>query len=106
MKDDGFAERYPRLLHVYRFLPNLKRPGMQNPIINRLHEMATQAKHILGESVEREKPLSLSRGGKPTPVTFPWARGFVRYFRTIVGVNVIEVFYGRHHRTMNSIIAM
>ena len=75
MKDGGFAERVPPLLRAYRFLPNLKRPGMQNRIVNRLHQMATQAKHILGEFVEREKPLSLSRGGKPTHVTFPLARG-------------------------------
>ncbi len=71
MKAGGFAERYPRLLSAYRFLPNLKRLGLHNAIINRLHEMAAEAKQILGESVEREKPLSLSRRGKPTHVTFP-----------------------------------
>jgi len=44
MKDCGFAERYPRLLSAYRFLPNLKRLGPQNAIMNRLHEMAAGLK--------------------------------------------------------------
>jgi len=43
------------------FLPNLKRSGTHNLIIDRLHEVAAKAKQVLGEAVPRQKPLSLSR---------------------------------------------
>ncbi len=105
MKDGGFAERYPRLLSAYRFLPNLKRLSPQHAIINRLHEMAAEAKHILGESVEREKPLSLSRRGKPTHVTFPLASRFVRHFRSVICVDVMDMLHSRHDRTVSGGIA-
>ncbi len=77
MKAGGFAERYPRLLSAYRVLPNLKRLGPHNAIIHRLHEMAPEAKQILGESVEREKPMSMSRRGKPTHVNLFLGRGIL-----------------------------
>jgi hypothetical protein len=67
--------------------------------------VAAKAKQILGEPVEREKRLSLSRGRNPSHMSLTLPRGFVRHFRTIVGVNVIEVFHGRHDRTINRIIA-
>jgi len=49
------------LLSTDPFLPNLKRPGTQNLIIDRLHEVAAKTKQVLGEAVPRQKPLSLSR---------------------------------------------
>jgi hypothetical protein len=39
--------------------------------MDRLHEVAAETKEILGEFVEREKPLSLSRRGKLTPCDVP-----------------------------------
>ncbi len=105
MKDGGFAERYPRLLSAYRFLPNLKGLGPQNAIINRLHEMAAEAKQIQGESVEHKKPLSLSRKGKPTHVTFPLASRFVRHFRSVICVDVIDMIHSRHDRAVSGGIA-
>jgi len=105
MKDSGFAERVPRLFSAYRFLPNLKRLGPYNAILNRLHEMAAQAKHMLGESIQHEKPWSLSRGGNPTHVTFPLPRGFVRHFSSVFGVDVIAIIHRRHDRAVSDVIA-
>ena len=104
MKDDGFAKRYPRLLRTYRFLPNLKRLGPHNAIMNRLPELVAEAKHILGECVEREKPSSLSRKGKPTHVTFPLASKFVRHFRSVICVDVIDLIHSRHDRVVSGVI--
>ena len=92
-------------LRAYRFLPNLKRLGPHNAIIDRLHEMAAEAKHSLGESIQSQKPLSLNRGGKPTHVTFPLASRLVRHVRLVIRINGLEVFHGRHPRTLSDIIA-
>ncbi len=48
-----------------------------------------------------QKFLSLSRGGKPTHVTFPLASRFVRNFGSVVRINLVDVTHGRHDRTMN-----
>ena len=42
-------------------LPTLKSLGAQNSIIDHLHQVTAKAKEILGESMEREKPLRLIR---------------------------------------------
>ncbi len=105
MKDGRFAERYARLLSAYRVLPNLKRLGPHNAIMNRLHEMAGEPRHIPGESVEREKPMSMSRRGKPTHVTFPLASRIVRYFRSVICVNVIDMIHSRHDRAVSGVLA-
>ena len=41
----------PSCLCAHRFLPDLKGLGAQQTVIDRLHEMAAEAKQILGESV-------------------------------------------------------
>jgi len=46
---------------THRFLPNLKRLSLQQTVIDRLQEVAAQAKEILREPMKREKPLSLNR---------------------------------------------
>ncbi len=61
-----------------------------------LHEVAAETKEILGESVEREKPLSLSRRENPTHVMFPLARWFVRHFRSVIRIDRIDRLDGRH----------
>jgi len=38
-------------------------------------------------------------------MAFPLPRGFVRYFRTVVRIDVIEVFHGQHHRAVSGILA-
>ena len=86
----------PSCLCAHRCLPDLKGPGAQQSIMDRLHEVAAEMKEILGESVEREKPLSLSRRGKPTHVTFPLASRFVRHFRSVIRVDRIDRLNGRH----------
>ena len=67
--------------------------------------MAAEAKHILGESVEREKPLSLSQGGKPTHVTFPLARRLVRHVRSGIGVDLSDLIHRRHERPVSGVLA-
>jgi len=47
MKDGGFAERHPHLLSADHLLPNLKSPGAQQSIMDRLHEVAAETKEIL-----------------------------------------------------------
>jgi len=42
---------------THRFLPNLKRLRSSYSIIDRLHEVAAEAKEILRESMPRQKPL-------------------------------------------------
>ena len=37
-------------------------------------------------------------------MAFPLPRGFVRYFRTVVRIDVIEVFHGQHHRAVSGIL--
>ena len=59
-KWDVLVERWHRLLRAYRFLPYLKRVGPQNSIINRLHEMAAEAKQVLRVSMESQKSLSMA----------------------------------------------
>jgi hypothetical protein len=73
--------------------------------MDRLHEVASKAKEILSESVQCQKLLSLSRGGKPTHVTFPLASRFVRNFGSVVRINLVDVTHRRHHRAMSGIIA-
>ncbi len=58
-KGNGFTERCHHPSCTHRFLPNLERLGAQNPIVNRLHEVAAKAKEILSESMQRQKPLRL-----------------------------------------------
>jgi len=82
---DGHIEpAKPSGLCAHRFLPDLKDLSAPQSIMDRLHEVAAETKEILGEFVEREKPLSLSRRENPTHVTFPLASRFVRPFRPVV----------------------
>ncbi len=67
--------------------------------------MAAEAKHILGESVEREKPLSLSQGGQPTHVRFPLASRLVGHVRSGIGVDVSDLTHRRHDRAVNGVLA-
>ena len=98
-----FAESW--LSCTYHILPNLERPRSQYPVVDRLDTVATETKEILGKAVQRQKSLSLSRGRKPSHMAFPLTRGFVRHFRAVVGIDVIEMIHGRHHRAVSGIIA-
>jgi len=53
------AERWHYPLCTHRFLPNLKRLSPQQTVMDRLQEVAAQAKEILRAPMKREKPLSL-----------------------------------------------
>ncbi len=55
------AERWYYPLCTDRFLPNLKGLSTQNPIVDRLHQVAAKAKQIMRESVHDEKTLGLLR---------------------------------------------
>ena len=66
--------------------------------------MAAEAKQILSESIQRQKPLSLSRRGKPTHVTFSLASRFVRDFGSVIRIDVVDVIYRGHDRPMSCII--
>ena len=66
--------------------------------------MAPETKEILCESVQCQKFLNLSRGGKPTHVTFPLASRFVRNFGSVVRINLVDVTHGWHDRTMSGVI--
>ena len=59
--DGQIGPAKPSCLCAHRFLPDLKGPGAQQTVIDRLHEVAAETKEILCESVEREKPLGLTR---------------------------------------------
>jgi len=52
------AERWNYPLCTHRFLPNLKRLSTQNPIVDRLHQVAAKAKQIMREPMKRQKALS------------------------------------------------
>jgi len=54
------AERWNYPLCTHRFLPNLKGLGPQNPIVDRLHQVATKAKQIMREPMKHQKALSLN----------------------------------------------
>ena len=47
-------------LCAHRVLPNLKRLSTQNPIVDRLQQVAAETKEILCESVQCQKALSLN----------------------------------------------
>ena len=51
----------PSVSCTHRFLPNLKRLRAEEPAVNGLHQIAAHAEEVWCESVQREKPLSLSR---------------------------------------------
>ncbi len=59
--DGQIGPAKPSCLCAHRFLPDLKGLGAQQSIMDRLHEVAAETKEILCESVERQKPLSLTR---------------------------------------------
>jgi|GEM_PF-4255932 len=46
---------------AYGLLPNLECLSPEESIVDRLHQMAGKAEEILGESMERKKPLRLIR---------------------------------------------
>ena len=46
---------------THRVLPDLKGLGAQEAIMDRLHEVAAQAKQILRQTMQREKSLSVLR---------------------------------------------
>jgi len=54
------AERWHYPLCAHRFLPHLKGLSSQNPIVDRLHQVAAKAKQIMREPVKRQKALSLN----------------------------------------------
>ncbi len=66
--------------------------------------MAAKSKQVLRQSMECEKPLRLGRGGKPSHCPFSLARRFVRDFRSIVRIDVVDVIDRGHDRTMSRII--
>lgn len=37
-------------------------------------------------------------------MVFPLPRGFVRHFRAVIYIDVIEMIHGRHHRAVSGII--
>ena len=43
-----------------QFLPHLEGSSTQQTVIHRLYQMTAKAKQILCQSMQREKPLSLS----------------------------------------------
>jgi hypothetical protein len=86
-------------------LPNLKRPGTQNPIVDRLHQVAAKSKQVLRQSMECEKPLRLSRGGEPSQRPFSLTRRFVRDFGAVIRIDVVDVLYRGHDRAMSGAIA-
>ncbi len=88
-----------------RFLPNLKRLRAKYSIIDSLHEVAAKAKEILSHSVECQESLRLSRGVGSSHRPFSLARRFVRHFRSIVRIDMIDVMHRGHDRTMSRIIA-
>ena len=100
-----YTESWLHPSSTHDVLPHRKRPRSQNPIIDRLHQVAAKTKQVLRQSMECEKPLSLSRRGKPTHVPFSLARRFVRHFRSIVCIDMIDVRHRRHHGPMSRIIA-
>jgi hypothetical protein len=67
--------------------------------------MATEAKQILSESRQSQKPLSLRRRGKPTHVRFSRASRFVRDFGLVVRIGVVDGLHRGHDRSMSCIIA-
>jgi hypothetical protein len=73
--------------------------------MDRLHQVAAKAKDILGESIQSQKSLRLTRRGKPTHVTFSLASRLVRDFDAVVGVDRIDVLDGRHDLTVCGITA-
>jgi hypothetical protein len=54
--------------------------------------------------MECEKPLRLSRRGKPTHVTFSLARRFVGDFGSVVRIDMVDVIHRGHDRPMSRII--
>ena len=51
------ASLHPSCTHG--FLPNLKRFGAQQSIMDRLHEVVAETKEILCQPVKSQKPLSM-----------------------------------------------
>ena len=104
-KWDALAERWHRLLRAYHFLPDLERPRSQYPVVDRLDQVAAETKEILSESMQHQKPLSLSRRRKSAHMIFLLPCRLMRHFRSIVGIDMIDVCDGRHDRAVSGIIA-
>ena len=103
---DGHIEPgKPHCLCAHRFLSDLKGLGAQQSIVDRLHEVAAETKEILCESVSRQKPLSLSRRGQPSHMIFLLPRGLVRHFRSVIRVDRIDRFDGRHDDPVCGVVA-
>jgi hypothetical protein len=103
-KRDIFAKRWHHFLCTCHVLPNLEHLRTQEPIVDRLHQVAAKSKQVLRQAMECEKPLRLSRRGKPTHVTFSLARRFVRDFGAVIRIDVVDVIDRGHDRPMSRII--
>ncbi|MDR4485190.1 MAG: hypothetical protein R3B95_18635 [Nitrospirales bacterium] len=90
---------------TYDVVPNLKCLRTEAPIVDRLQQLAAEAKQIFREFAECEKSLSLSRGGKAAHMIFLLSSGLMRPFGAVVRIDVIEVCHHRHHPPMRGIVA-
>ena len=93
-----------RRLGTYRCLPHVKRLRAPESIIDRLHQVAAEAEEILGQSMEREKLLSLLCRGKPAHVIFLLARRLMRDFHAVIGIDRIHVVDRRHDLSVSRVI--
>lgn len=72
--------------------------------MNRLQQVATEAKQVLRQSMEGEKPLRLSRSVEPSHRLFSLARRFVRDFGSVFRIDAVDVIYRGHDCPMSGII--
>ena len=69
-------------------------------MVHRSEQVATAAKGILHEAVDREKPLRVRGGFKPAHLSLTLARRLMRDLRSVVLVLLRAVYDGRHHSTV------
>ena len=68
-------------------------------------KVPSNAEQVLDDPVNREESLGLSWRLEPAHLSLSLSRRLMRDFGSIVFINVIEMFHGRHHRTVRGSIA-
>ena len=86
-------------------IPHTERTRSQRTVVHRLEEVAADAKEILHESMDREKPLRLRGGLEPAHLALALPRRLMLHLRSIVLVLPRAVHHRRHHRAMRRGVA-
>ena len=81
------------ILDARHLSPCRKGPNTEHAIMGSAHQMSTAAKQVVNGTMNRQKPLCLSRGFEPAHLSFSLPCRLMRDFRSIVSAAILAVVY-------------